>query len=151
MKYLLLAIGFLAIYNVVRCEITVKDCGSKVGKINKVNVSNCAKSPCNLQQGKKYTVNVTFTINEASDKAFAKVYGIVDSVAVPFPLNQPNACIASGLKCPLKMGNTYTYTSTLSVLKEYPAIKVVVQWELFDAKENGNMIFCFETPIQVVG
>ncbi|CAK8692115.1 unnamed protein product [Clavelina lepadiformis] len=150
MKYILLAIGFLAICNVVRCEITVKDCGSKVGKINKVSVPNCTKSPCSLHQGQNYTVNVTFTTKEASDKIFAKVYGIVDSIRVPFFLNQPNACIASGLKCPLKLG-TYTYSSTLAILKGYPAIKVDVQWELFDAKEKGNMIFCFETPIQIVG
>ncbi|EDW45571.1 GM16844 [Drosophila sechellia] len=39
---------------------------------------------------------------------------------MPFPLSNPDACVDSGLKCPLEKGESYRYTATLQVLKSYP-------------------------------
>uniref|UniRef100_F6TKD8 NPC intracellular cholesterol transporter 2 n=1 Tax=Ciona intestinalis TaxID=7719 RepID=F6TKD8_CIOIN len=144
---------FAALLVLGECAITYKDCGSVAGKITGITVSNCTTSPCQLKKGGNYTVNVTFATKEASDNAFAYVKGILDGIAVPFPLPNPDACMDpnSQIKCPLKNNQTYLYSATLPVSKEYPDVKVVVKWELQDAKTNGNDLFCFETPIVVVG
>uniref|UniRef100_H2YI48 NPC intracellular cholesterol transporter 2 n=1 Tax=Ciona savignyi TaxID=51511 RepID=H2YI48_CIOSA len=139
-----------AVFVLAECAVVFKDCGSKVGKITGIAVSGCSDSPCNLVKGKNYTVNVTFTTMEATDSAYAYVYGILDGVSVPFPLPQPDGCM-SNLKCPLKSNQTYVYSATLPVLSLYPDVKLVVKWELQDAKSGGNDLFCFETPISVTG
>merc|ERR1712002_222814 len=124
--------------------------GSPMGVIHSVDVSDCAKSPCEVKRGSNYTVSVNFTIAESTDQAFADVHGIVAGVPVEFPLPQKNACESGSLSCPLQAKHGYLYTATLPILHAYPAISVIVEWALNDAQLGGNTIFCFEIPIRVV-
>lgn len=43
-------------------------------------------------------------------------------VEMPFPLSNPNACVDSGLACPLEKEKNYEYAQTLPVLKSYPKV-----------------------------
>lgn len=43
-------------------------------------------------------------------------------VAWPFPLQNPDGCVNSGITCPLEKGSSYKYEATLSVLKKYPKV-----------------------------
>lgn len=52
----------------------------------------------------------------------AIVHGVILGVEVPFDLPNPDACLQSGFTCPLKNGETYTYSATLPVLKSYPRV-----------------------------
>lgn len=52
------------------------------------------------------------------------VHGIIQGVEMPFPLKNPNACIDSGLECPLHKDTKYDYMQTLPVLKMYPKVSV---------------------------
>lgn len=108
------------------------------------------KTGCQLHRGKNYTVIVNFQMSETTDEANAKAYGILDGVAVPYPLPHPDACAGgvNGLTCPLQEGKKLSYHATLPILKEFPSVKVIVKWELMDA--DKNTIWCFETPISVV-
>ena len=146
-----LFVGLVCV-SLAHCQaVKYKDCGSQVGEIEKVEVFPCTAFPCQLHKGQSYTVNVTFTISETTDQSFAKVYGIVSGVQVPFPLKYPDACAGeSGLTCPLQSGSSLVYTASLPVLSVYPAIKVLVKWELNDKSSSGNMIFCMETLVQIV-
>lgn len=151
MKVLYVTVCLAAFACLASSQLVYKDCGSKVGKIASVSAGDCSGSPCVVKKGMNYTIKVTFTALENSDNAVAQVYGILDGVSVPYPIENPNGCVKSGLECPLKEMQTYTYTSTLPILKEYPDVKVVVKWELLDAKTDGNSFFCFETLIEVTG
>ncbi|KAM9293935.1 NPC intracellular cholesterol transporter 2 [Gastrophryne carolinensis] len=124
-----------------------KDCGGKVGKLLEVDVSPCSKQPCPLVKGQNYTINVTFTSDEATPSCKAKVYGLLVGVPVPFPLPEPDGC-KSGLSCPLQAGQTYTYLTKLPIKSEYPDMKLTVRWELLDT--DGNNLFCWDIPVMIV-
>jgi ML domain len=53
----------------------------------------------------------------------AVVHGIIMGMDVPFQLPQPDACVDSGVACPVAPGKSYRYTATLPVLKVYPKVK----------------------------
>ena len=134
-------------------QFTYKDCGtsSDAGKLINVTVTGCDQTPCPVKKGNSYTINVTFSSKENTDESWAIVHGILDGVPVLYPIDNPDGCKNSGIECPIKMGSTYTYTSSLKILSAYPDVKVVVKWELADAKSSGKDLFCFETLVQVVG
>lgn len=50
------------------------------------------------------------------------VHGVIMGVEMPFPLANPDACVNSGLTCPLKKGVDYEYVQTLPVLRSYPKV-----------------------------
>lgn len=67
-------------------------------------------------------------------------------VPVPFPLEQPDACV-SDIECPLKKGKTTHYSTKLPVLKQYPKTSVIVKWELQTADKVD--IICLEIPAKI--
>ncbi|XP_066129687.1 NPC intracellular cholesterol transporter 2 [Saccopteryx bilineata] len=140
--FLLLALSAYALAEPVH----FKDCGSGVGVIKEVNVIPCPVQPCHLQKGQSYTVNVTFTSYTQSQGSKAVVHGIVMGAAVPFPIPEPDGC-KSGVSCPIEENKTYNYVTKLPVKSEYPPIKLVVQWELRDDKNQS--LFCWEIPVQL--
>jgi len=129
--------------------IIFKDCGSLYGKIRTVAVAGCETTPiCILRSGKNVSITVGFTTLEDTSVAKAVVHGIIAGVPVPFPTSQPNACENSGLSCPLATGQNYTYSAVIPVSSSYPKIKVVVRWELQEAK--GKDLFCVEIPTAII-
>lgn len=75
------------------------------------------------------------------------VHGIIMGVEMPFPLQNPNGCVDSGLQCPLSKDSEYEYVASLSVLKSYPKVKVEVKWELRNEK-NENIV-CVLIPAKI--
>lgn len=57
------------------------------------------------------------------------VHGIISGIKMPFPLKNPDACVDSGLVCPLQKNVNYEYMQTLPVLKIYPKVSVNPQFE----------------------
>ena len=152
MKVLLAFVCTCVLVTLSHGDIQYKNCPDPkgVGKIVKLDVSSCVNSPCLLQHGKSYTINVTFSAGKSDSSLTAKVYGILGGVKVPFPIPHKDACAGglSGLNCPLKAGGEYTYTATLYVSKLYPLVKVVVEWELVN--QAGEAEFCLETLVEIV-
>ncbi|PAA63663.1 hypothetical protein BOX15_Mlig025232g2 [Macrostomum lignano] len=140
-----LACAFAA---VLADPVKFKDCGSKVGKINSVDINPCPKLPCELKRGTKVGVTVDFTSSESATAVKSVVHGVISGIAVPFPLPDPNACNAMSPKCPLSNGASYKYTNALEVQQAYPTLALVVRWELTDS--NNNDLVCFEVPARVV-
>ncbi|KAM9340995.1 NPC intracellular cholesterol transporter 2-like [Symphorus nematophorus] len=131
------------------CADPVKflDCGSTVGKVAVVDINPCASLPCQLHKGQSYSVNVTFSSAVESKTSTAVVHGIIAGVPVPFPIPIEDGC-KSGIQCPIQMQKNYHYLNSLPVKSEYPAIKLVVKWELRD--DNKKDLFCIEFPVQIV-
>lgn len=75
------------------------------------------------------------------------MHGIILGVEMPFPLQNPNGCVDSGLTCPLSKESTYSYVASLQVLKSYPKVKVDVKWEL--KNEKGEDIVCLLIPAKI--
>ncbi|XP_005187474.1 NPC intracellular cholesterol transporter 2 homolog a [Musca domestica] len=125
------------------------DCGSKTGKFTKVSVSDCdtTKNECILKRNSTVSITIDFSLAEDVKAIQTVVHGKVMGVEMPFHLQNPDACVDSGLKCPLDKGETYEYTASLPVLKAYPKVNVMVKWELKD--QNNEDIVCVEIPAKI--
>ncbi|XP_037550435.1 NPC intracellular cholesterol transporter 2 [Nematolebias whitei] len=131
------------------CAQPVKfvDCGSVSGKVVEVNINPCPSQPCQLHKGESYSVNVTFNSVVDSTESTAVVHGIVAAIPIPFPIPVNDGC-KSGIQCPIQKQLMYNYVATLPVKTEYPAIKLVVEWELRD--DDTKDLFCIKFPVQIV-
>ncbi|XP_053331607.1 NPC intracellular cholesterol transporter 2 [Spea bombifrons] len=142
----LVAVAACALPGAIAEPLVYKDCGCVKGTLVTVDVSPCPKQPCPLVKGETYTVNVTFTSKEDSTNLTAVVYGILLKVPVPFQIPEPDGC-KSGISCPIKSGQTYTYLTKLPIKKSYPSLKLVVRWMLQD--DNNQSLFCWDIPVQI--
>ncbi|CAG0913591.1 unnamed protein product [Notodromas monacha] len=124
------------------------DCGSKGGKIVSVDiVPACGDERyCILQSGKTVKLAWTIQATEALKSLQAKVYGTIAGIPVPFPLPNSNACKDSGISCPVKDGDTFTYDLNLDVKSAYPKIHVDVKFTLV---EDGKTVACFLLPSKI--
>jgi Niemann-Pick C2 protein len=140
---------FVSLLSGIDC-ISWKSCDeSGRGKVTAIRVAGCENVPvCSMKRGYNASISIDFVINEDTTSAKSVVHGIVAGIPVSFPLPNPDACKDSGVKCPLKKGTTYTYSTIIPIKKEYPCIKLVVKWELQD--QNSKDIFCIEMPVAIV-
>ncbi|KOX75392.1 Protein NPC2 like protein [Melipona quadrifasciata] len=108
-----------------------------------------SKTVCELIPNTNTTIKIGFTIDKDVSKVTAVVHGIIMNISIPFPLPNPNACETadSGIQCPLKKGDTLYYKNTLTVLKSYPKVNVIVKWQLKD--ENNEDIICVLIPSRI--
>ncbi|XP_074630587.1 NPC intracellular cholesterol transporter 2-like [Acropora palmata] len=125
------------------------NCDKKEPPPAQVILTPCPAEPCLLKKGVNESVEVLFKPREAITRAKFVVYGIIEGVPVPFPISQPNACEDHGLDCPLQPNKEYTFKATLPVKSVYPDMRLIVKCELLD--QNGNSIFCWKLPVQIVG
>ncbi|XP_033734147.1 NPC intracellular cholesterol transporter 2 homolog a-like [Pecten maximus] len=129
-----------------------KPCSMQMAaKISKVAVAGCNMDGaiCDLKRGSNASLSVTFTQNTEENKAVAKVHGLIAGVPIPYPVNNPDACIysKSGINCPLKPGTQYVYHHLVPVKAAYPKIGVLVEWNLVG---NEGSIFCLMLNAQIV-
>ncbi|KAJ3659210.1 hypothetical protein Zmor_010911 [Zophobas morio] len=130
------------------CAYGYEDCGSTAGSIVSVNVSNCDNiKKCVLKRNTNASIEISFTTNEDSDVLKAVVHGVVLGVPFPFDLPNPDGCTDCGITCPITAGQTYSYHTTLPVLKSYPRVTVDVKWELQD--KDGKDVVCVTIPSQI--
>ncbi|KAM3594388.1 uncharacterized protein V6R79_007011 [Siganus canaliculatus] len=143
--------GFIVLFCLMgfTCADPVKylDCGSSTGKVAIVDITPCPGLPCQLHKGQSYSVNVTFNSAVQSQTSKALVHGIIAGVSIPFPIPIEDGC-QSGIQCPIQKQQNYHYVNALPVKSEYPAIKLVVKWELKD--DDKKDLFCIEFPVQIV-
>nr|CAH7745146.1 unnamed protein product [Callosobruchus chinensis]CAH7753766.1 unnamed protein product [Callosobruchus chinensis] len=124
------------------------DCGSEVGTIGDVKVSDCVEPKrCILKRNTNVTLEITFTPKIDSDTLKAVVHGEILGVPMPFDLPNPDGCKDSGLTCPIKAGQTYTYTAALPISVNYPRVTVDVKWEL--QLSNGEDAVCAKIPAKI--
>uniref|UniRef100_A0A4Q8K1F4 U35-Deinotoxin-Dsu1a_1 n=1 Tax=Deinopis subrufa TaxID=1905329 RepID=A0A4Q8K1F4_DEISU len=125
------------------------DCGSKTGQVTSVSVTDCpdGQDVCNLKRGTNAGITIVFGSKSESSSLMAVVHGVISNVPIPFPLPQPDAC-KSGVSCPLKNGQSYTYNNSLNVRNSYPPVSVTVRWQLKDS--DSNDVVCIEIPSKIV-
>ncbi|XP_072097051.1 NPC intracellular cholesterol transporter 2-like [Mobula birostris] len=141
------AFGFVLLAALCAAQpVKFKDCGSTSGKILIVDITPCPSLPCILRKGQSYAVNVTFASKTSSQKTVAAVYGIMNGIAIPFNIPNADGC-QSGIQCPIQNNQNYHYLNYLRIKKEYPSIKLMVEWELKD--ELDRDLFCCRIPVQI--
>ncbi|XP_015119973.1 NPC intracellular cholesterol transporter 2 homolog a [Diachasma alloeum] len=128
-----------------------KDCGSSVGKYSSISISDCgaSDSECILTKGTNATIEISFSTVEPVNAVKAVVHGILTGVPIPFPISHPDACANpdTGITCPLKKDQAYTYRKTFPILAQYPKVKVEVKWELQNEKRQD--IVCILIPAKI--
>ncbi|XP_035683286.1 NPC intracellular cholesterol transporter 2 homolog a-like [Branchiostoma floridae] len=125
-----------------------RDCGSEATIFN-VFVSSCEdQSTCPMKKGSNVSLVVWFEPNKQITKATASMRGIMAGVPLPFPLQNPDGCKDSGLKCPLVGYESYNYTNSVYMHENYPTVKLLVEWELRD--QNGDVIWCILVPAKII-
>ncbi|GBM50434.1 NPC intracellular cholesterol transporter 2 a [Araneus ventricosus] len=124
------------------------DCGSKSGQVASVVVTDCPDSDdtCILKKGTTKGITINFTSKGASNSAQAVVHGVIAGVPLPFSLKNPDGC-KSGISCPIKNQESYTYTNQLPIRRSYPALGVTVRWEI--QNDNKDDIVCVEIPCEI--
>jgi Niemann-Pick C2 protein len=144
----ILVLSFLA----AAAATTYRDCGSRESVVQALQVSNCPDGQplCTFTRGTNASIKLDFTPQVNINQLNVRVYGIIGGIPVEFTMPQPNACIASGLKCPLSDGTAVEYLTYVPVLPVYPNIKAVVKFELVDAA-SGLDAACAMFPVQIVG
>ncbi|GFY42706.1 NPC intracellular cholesterol transporter 2 [Trichonephila inaurata madagascariensis] len=126
------------------------DCGSSSGQVTAVEVTDCPDNvdPCILGRGSSKGITIKFASKTDSKTVKAVVHGVIGGVPLPFSLPKPkdDGC-KTGLACPLKNGESYTYSNNLDIKSSYPPLAVTVRWELKD--DNSNDIICVEIPCKI--
>ncbi|XP_067027597.1 NPC intracellular cholesterol transporter 2-like [Acropora muricata] len=148
-SYVLALLILLNVSFVLGKSVHFRQCGNKEPLPEQVILTPCPAEPCLLKKGVNESVEVIFKPREAVTSSKFVVHGIIGGLPVPFPLSKPNGCKEHGIECPMKPNKEYTFKATLPVKKAYPDMRLIVKCELLD--QNGNSIFCWELPVQIVG
>lgn len=70
----------------------------------------------------------------------SNVTAVVHGNGIPFPLDNPDACIKSGLSCPLMKNKTHKYSMSLPILVYYPPVSVSTK-SIFRSKKTQTFLF----------
>ncbi|KAK0163390.1 hypothetical protein PV327_007075 [Microctonus hyperodae] len=84
-------------------------------------------------------------VNRVTAAVSAEILGTPKEL--PFPNSDVCTDPNSGITCPLSDGNTFRYTYTQLIKKEYPKITSIGRWKLLD--ENERNIVCLEIPVVI--
>lgn len=143
--------GLMAFYGVVTegNPVTVDQC--KNVKIHATNVSvditPCPEQPCGFHKGTIANCTIVFTPTENVQSGTLEMFGHIGGAKVPFPLPNPKACEGHGLVCPLKEGVPATLKLSFAIKPEYPALKLIAQFDFID--QGNKYVFCFELSVQI--
>ncbi|EGI67711.1 D-beta-hydroxybutyrate dehydrogenase, mitochondrial [Acromyrmex echinatior] len=98
---------------------------------------------------RKYGVEVVSFIPVAdTEKLTVSVKVTIMGVTISYPYPYPNACesLTNG-KCPLSKGDSATYSALMPISKNYPSLRMIIEFSLND--ENNNSQVCFKIDGQV--
>jgi len=129
-------------------DLNHKDCGSSATVTNAFS-DDCTDPVCKLKKGNTYHINISFKPASDVSALEASLAGVIAGVPVPFPLPEPDGCVACGNTCPIASGNEVTFTEALKVESYYPALRLVSRWKL-TASGSNDQVFCVEIPVQIV-
>jgi Niemann-Pick C2 protein len=112
-----------------------------------VVVTPCDSQPCELHHGTNVTINISFTPSKDFSSLNTIIKGKIGPIWVPFPIDNNDACVNSGLTCPIRTGELAHFTLTLPIRSYYPDINVIVEIEL---KNDDGVAVCIDLPLKIV-
>jgi hypothetical protein len=85
------------------------------------------------------------------DAARLKIFGLMGSVAIPFPVTPREVCNSVyNLQCPMAAERDYNLKIELPVRPFYPRMRLQVQVELQSKKNATDKIVCSRFPIEIM-
>lgn len=142
-------LAILASALVGQCWAAWKPCTANNGEVLDLTVdAPHHKESYVLQKGTNVTMNVAFWASEDADHVTVRAHGMV--MGVPIRLKMPNedGCRESGIQCPVKNGERYTYVQKFEVKPSYPKMSATLKWSLGDGK--GGVMACVLLPVEIV-
>ena len=155
-KLLVQAFLVLCLGTLIQAQLKVYQCKSTskpVAKITKLDISGADAYPVVLQRGENATINIEFTALSKITSCKLKILGELNGKQLPFQAtNDDQHCLESinelkGKKnLVLHRNKNYSYSFSMDVKKEYPAVSVIVNYQLvFGTKP----IICFTFPAKI--
>jgi hypothetical protein len=136
---------------VIQAQYRFISCGmNQTLKVENLNLNDCKELPCYFIRGETASVTMQFTPTKRVDGLKLSTAVRVGPIWVPFSLNDNEHCkmtIKNG-DCPLVPNTTYTYTYSVSILEQFPAISSIFRYQLNDL--DGKLLACLEFPIKIV-
>lgn len=115
--------------------------------IASVDITPCPSQPCVFHKGTIVNGTIKFKVKQQVTNGTLKVYGELDEVWLPFPLDHPDACSNHGLDCPLKPEVEYTGVISLEIKKYFPSQQLKAKMLMLD--QGKKYVFCFIFPAQI--
>jgi len=124
-------------------SIKFEDCGKK--EVKSIRCTACSGDPCELEKGKKASIEIDFVPLKAYDKVTYSVSASIFGIEMDLPVEDPNACSVH-IDCPLKVGQTNTFKYELDVDDSYPSMNVNVKFAL---KSDNDLVACASTSVRL--
>ncbi|XP_076442685.1 NPC intracellular cholesterol transporter 2-like [Babylonia areolata] len=113
-----------------------------LGKLVQLDVTPCDSNPCRFPRGHNVTLTATFTSPVEIVQAKPVVYAHLAFLTVPEPFHmEQNACNHFDTPCPLAADTQHSYTASVFIEPDTPALRVVAEWQIRD--QSDNSIICF--------
>lgn len=114
----------------------------------RVNCSSLVRGVCVLTKGQTYSIQADFTPEVSAERVESSV-AWKTWVEMPLLGQNPNACLARQLRCPLEDGDSTTFTYPLHVPTYWMRRRYPLVWRLKDQTSN-NLLLCFNLRVQIV-
>jgi hypothetical protein len=146
----------LCLSSLIEANLKVYQCKNvkyPLSTIKKLEIAKSTGYPVTLTRGENATINIEFQATSKINACKLKIFGELNGKTVPFSAtNDDNHCLESikelkGKKFLLQKNKNYTYSFSLPVKEEYPAVSVAIQYHLMF---NQKTILCFTFPAKIV-
>ncbi|XP_069687253.1 NPC intracellular cholesterol transporter 2 homolog a-like [Periplaneta americana] len=102
-----------------------EECEATQGRLVEVKISTCpgSESVCSMKKDTKATMDITFIETAANNHVLVDEHVIIFNIPLPLPHYSSDACVNSGLTCPLHKGREYHYNTTILISKYFPPLQ----------------------------
>ncbi|KAJ6639364.1 NPC intracellular cholesterol transporter 2 [Pseudolycoriella hygida] len=123
-----------------------RDCGSQMGSIYTVRMTNCTQTPCLFHRGQSYEAEADGRWRANSNTLPFVLFVIV--LGAPIPLLEGDACDYKirGI-CPARNTDTFTFASYYPVPTNLPPVGGVARAQMYN--DFGDTALCFELDVRI--
>ncbi|KAI6206626.1 ML domain-containing protein [Aphelenchoides besseyi] len=118
----------------VYVPVSFKPCKS-IFEVVSVESTSCpldAENRCIFTHGEQPRIRIGFKPNREVAQLKTQVRARIEGTFVSFHLDNEDACNGQNVTCPLKANQLVYYSQQVNIVRDYPAVEVMVNWILND-------------------